>query len=138
MTKLNARGFCMADLSLAQNYLSNRKQRTKINREFSSWEEILFGVTQGFIFAPLLFNIFLSDLFLIMNNIELASYADDNTSYTVGKNIEELMVKLQNASKTLVSDNQMKSNPDKCNFICSASKKLSLIDERTKINNSTH
>ena len=32
----------------------------------------------------------------------------------------------------------MKSNPDKCNFICSASKKVSLIVENKEINNSTH
>ena len=76
-----------------------------------------------------------------MNNTELASYADDNTPYAVGNNIEELIVKLQNASKTLFqwfSDNQMKSNPHKCNFICSTSKKVSLIVENKEINNSTH
>ena len=61
--------------------------------------------------------------------------------YAVGKNIEELIVKLQNASKTLFqwfSGNHMKSNPEKCNFICSTSKKVSLIVETKEINNSTH
>ena len=61
-----------------------------------------------------------------MNNFELASYADDNTPDAVGSNIEELIVKLQSASKTLFqwfSDNQLKSNPDKCKFICSTRKK---------------
>ena len=94
ITKLNAYGFGMEALKLIQNYLSNRKQRTKINTEYSSWEEILFGVPQGSILGPFLFNVFLCDLFLIMNNFELASYADDNTPYAVGKNIEELIVKL--------------------------------------------
>ena len=76
-----------------------------------------------------------------MNNIKLASYAHDNTPTSVGNNIEELIVKLQNSSKTLFqlfSDNQMESNPDKCNFLWSTSKKLSLIVENKKINNSTH
>ena len=56
-------------------------------------------------------------------------------------NKEELIVKLQNASKTLfqwLSDTQMKSNPDKGNFICSTCKKVSLIVENKETNNSTH
>ena len=32
----------------------------------------------------------------------------------------------------------MKSDPDKCNFICSTSKKVSLIAENKEINNSAH
>ena len=91
-------------------------QRTKINSEYSSWEEILFAVPQGSILGPLLFNVFLCDLFPIMENIDIASYADDNTSYTTGNSMEEVIQKLENAAKTLFqwfSDNQMKANPDK-------------------------
>ena len=47
LPKLNAYGVSLPVLKLVQSYLSNRKQRTKINSEFSSWEEILFGVPQG-------------------------------------------------------------------------------------------
>ena len=47
LAKLNAYGISLPVLKLVQSYLSNRKQRTKINSEFSSWEEILFGVPQG-------------------------------------------------------------------------------------------
>ena len=54
---------------------------------------ILFEVPQGSMLGLLLFNIFLCDLLLI--NIELTSYADDNTPYFVGNNIEELIVKLK-------------------------------------------
>ena len=67
--KLNAYGFSIAALKLVQNCLSNRKQRTKINSDFSSCEEIVFGVPQGSMLGPSLFNIFLCDLFFIMRLI---------------------------------------------------------------------
>ena len=63
IAKLHAYGFDLPALKLIQSYLSNRKQRTKINATYSSWEEILFGVPQGSILSPSLCNIFLCDLF---------------------------------------------------------------------------
>ena len=101
VAKLNACGFSIAALRLMQNYLSNRKQRTKINSDFSCWEEVLFGVLQGSISRPLLVKIFLRDSFLIMNETDFASYAGDSTSYFVGNNKEDAIIKLQNASFTL-------------------------------------
>ena len=47
IAKLNAYGFSLPALRPMQSYLSYRKQRTKVDLEFSSWEEILFGVPQG-------------------------------------------------------------------------------------------
>ena len=114
-------------------------QRTKINSEYSSWKEIMFGVPQGSILGPLLFNIFLCDLSLIMENIDIASYADDNTPYTTGNSMEEVIQKLENAAKTLFqwfSDNQMKANPDKCHFLCNSNSEVSLTIETQKIKNS--
>ena len=50
--------------------------------------EIVFGVTHGSILKPLLFNIFLADLFFIISNIDIANYTDDNTPYIAADNID--------------------------------------------------
>ena len=48
IAKLHAYGFQKDALDILMSYLSNRYQRTKINMSFSTWEEILCGVPQGF------------------------------------------------------------------------------------------
>ena len=72
-------------------YLFDRIQRTKISTFYSSWQDILPSIPQGSILGPLLFNIFLCDLFLMINNIDFASYADDNAPYTTDESAEKII-----------------------------------------------
>ena len=71
--KLNAYGFSLPALRLINDYLSNRKQRTKIENTYSTLLDIMFGVPQSSIPGPLLFNVFLVDLFFTVNDIDMAS-----------------------------------------------------------------
>ena len=99
--KLNAYSFNFPALRLIHDYLSNRKPRIKIKNTYITWMEIVFGVTQGSILRPLLFNIFLAGLFFIISNINIASYADDSTSYIAADNIDDLIKSLEEAPTAL-------------------------------------
>ena len=120
--ELNAYGSSLPALKFIHDYLSNRQQRNKINHDFSSWEEVLFGVPQGSVLGPILFNIFLSDLFLVMKETEFTSYADDNTLYDAGNTIENVISSLQGSSQKFFKwffDNQVQGNSEKCHLILS-------------------
>ena len=57
-----------------------------------------------------------------MQNVDFASYVDDNTIYDAGDNIDEVIFSLQESSKKLFkwfADNQIKTNEDKYNLIVS-------------------
>ena len=130
IAKLNAYGFSLPALRLINDYSFNRRQRTRIGNSFSDWFEVILGVPQESILGPLLFNIFLADLFLVSKDVDIANFADDNTPFTLANNIDDLIDSLEKASSSLFKwfkDNLFKGNPDKCHLLVST-------NEKTKIN----
>ena len=68
---------------------------------FSSWTDLLFDVPQWSILEQLLFNIFLCDLFLLMRDLDIASYVDDNMPYDICDDIDEIISDLKHAATSL-------------------------------------
>ena len=91
ISKLNAYGFHKVALKFIYSYLRDRKQRTRVNNCYISWRDVLYGLPQGSILRPSLFNIFINDIFFFIDKTILASYADDNTAYCTEKTGELLM-----------------------------------------------
>ena len=120
IAKLEAYGFGNSALKFVYDYMKDRKQRTKVNGSYSSWRDLKKGVQQGSVLGPLLFNIFINDIFYFVDKSKLANFADDTTVYTIEDTILNLLKTLKDEGSTILNwfkINEMKSNDDKCHLI---------------------
>ena len=111
LAKLYTYGFGGSSLKLFHSYLSNRRQRVKINGLYNTRRETNLGVPQGSVLGPLLFNIYVANTFYLMNGTTICNYADDTTLYSCDCEVKNVIKKLEQSTNHLAKwfpENHMK------------------------------
>lgn len=121
LSKISAIGFRGPFLSLLENFLLGRTQLVSVNNVQSSTVSLKSGVPQGSVLSPLLFNIYVNDLYSVVSNCIIYQYADDTLLLTRHTSYPEALQMLQQSSNKVMdwfSRNLISINVSKTKLVC--------------------
>ena len=138
IAKLEAYSLNREVVKLIYSYLKDRKQAVKVKGFVGILKSIIFGVPQRSILGPIVFNIFINDLFYFIECSNLHNFADDNTLSDNADCIEELIIKLEGLSDNVIDcmdNNYMIANLAKFHAILLTKSRSNTVGKTLKIKN---
>ena len=89
IAKLEAYGLDNGSLNLHLDYLTFRKQRSKVGFAYNKWSKIRHRIPQESILGAILLNIFIN-MFMIIQQSDICNFTDDSTLYSCRKRLTEI------------------------------------------------
>ena len=105
-------------LKWIKDFLSNRRQRVRVNDSISSWKPVISGIPQGSILGPILFTLYVNDIPSQLQSI-ISMYADDTKLFSTllsGDAVNTLIIDLKTLEEWSEKF-QMRFHPDKCHVM---------------------
>ncbi len=122
LAKLHSYGLSKNACEMNKSYLTNRKQRVKINDVRSSWQYTVRGIPQGSQAGPRIFNIFLNNMFYFIEVLcQTINYADNNSLAKIDSDINVIKAELEVASGVAIQwfkENFIQANASKFQALC--------------------
>ncbi len=118
--KLEVYGFNIITRKWFLSFLKGRTQKVKIGEKTSSAVELASGMPQGGILSPVLFIIFVSDMEDWTENTGVFTYADDTSTDSSSKVVQEVLKNLENNAERVLkymASNGLVANPSKTVFM---------------------
>ena len=122
LRKLRELGVSIQAMEWFRSYLTDRNQRVRIGCEVSDPRQVAYGVPQGSILGPALFNIYINDLPAVPNLCSLKSYVDDSQLY-LSFPVQETAMAVEHLSEDLqriaawCCTHSLLINPDKTKLL---------------------
>ena len=118
--KIQKYGFSENAIQLLRSYLQNRLQYTSVNNCYSQPGIIVSGVPQGSILGPLLFILYVNDIWELPLKGRLQLYADDSCLVYEAETREQLEYDIQHDMDLLLrwlSENDLRLNVEKSSYL---------------------